>query len=75
MAVSLLWIADLITFYSNNLCMHLSGLIVILSRPTVIRPPKALIINLHELASHSPLGLNLTDETAFVWPAKVNFKV
>jgi len=28
---------------------------------------------LHELANHSPLGLNFTDEIAFVWPARVNF--
>ena len=28
-----------------------------------------------ELASHSPLGLNLTEETAFVWPARVNFRL
>ena len=31
--------------------------------------------NLQELASHSPFGLNLTAETAFVWPASVNFNV
>lgn len=30
---------------------------------------------LQELASHSPLGLNFTEETAFVWPANVNFSV
>jgi hypothetical protein len=30
---------------------------------------------LQELASHSPFGLNLTADTAFVWPANVNFKV
>lgn len=30
---------------------------------------------LQELASHSPLGLNLTEETAFVCPANVNFNV
>lgn len=28
-----------------------------------------------ELASHSPLGLNLTEETALVWPANVNFRL
>lgn len=28
-----------------------------------------------ELANHSPFGLNLTDETAFVCPANVNFNV
>lgn len=33
------------------------------------------MLELHELASHSPLGLNLTAETAFVCPARVNFKV
>ena len=32
-------------------------------------------INLPELASHSPFGLNLTDETALVCPARVNFNV
>lgn len=31
--------------------------------------------HLHELANHSPFGLNLTAETAFVWPANVNFSV
>ena len=31
--------------------------------------------NLHELASHSPLGLNFTEETALVWPANVNLSV
>lgn len=31
--------------------------------------------HLHELASHSPFGLNLTADTAFVWPASVNFNV
>lgn len=31
--------------------------------------------NSHELASHSPLGLNLTEETALVWPASVNFRL
>jgi hypothetical protein len=31
--------------------------------------------NLQELASHSPLGLNLTADTAFVCPASVNFSV
>lgn len=29
--------------------------------------------NLHELASHSPFGLNFTEDTAFVCPASVNF--
>lgn len=29
---------------------------------------------LQELASHSPLGLNLTDDTAFVCPANVNLR-
>jgi hypothetical protein len=33
------------------------------------------ISHLHELASHSPLGLNLTDDTALVCPASVNFNV
>lgn len=28
----------------------------------------------HELASHSPFGLNFTEDTAFVWPARVNFR-
>ena len=32
-------------------------------------------VYLQELASHSPFGLNLTDETAFVCPANVNFNV
>jgi len=31
--------------------------------------------NLQELANHSPLGLNLTDDTALVCPASVNFNV
>lgn len=31
--------------------------------------------NLQELASHSPFGLNLTADTAFMWPARVNFSV
>jgi len=31
--------------------------------------------NLQELANHSPLGLNLTDDTALVCPARVNFNV
>lgn len=31
--------------------------------------------NSHELASHSPLGLNLTEDTALVWPANVNFRL
>jgi len=30
---------------------------------------------LQELASHSPFGLNFTDDTAFVWPARVYFNV
>ena len=30
--------------------------------------------HLHELASHSPFGLNFTEDTAFVWPARVNFR-
>ena len=30
---------------------------------------------LPELASHSPFGLNLTEETAFVCPASVNLRV
>lgn len=28
----------------------------------------------HELASHSPFGLNFTEDTAFVWPARVNLR-
>ena len=32
------------------------------------------MLALHELASHSPFGLNLTADTALVCPAKVNFK-
>jgi hypothetical protein len=31
--------------------------------------------HLQELASHSPFGLNLTDDTALVCPASVNFNV
>ena len=27
--------------------------------------------NLHDVANHSPLGLNFTEEIAFVCPAKV----
>lgn len=34
-----------------------------------------ITLHLHELASHSPFGLNLTAETAFVCPANVNFNV
>lgn len=30
-------------------------------------------VDLQELASHSPFGLNLTEETALVCPANVNF--
>lgn len=30
---------------------------------------------LQELASHSPFGLNFTDDTAFVCPARVNLRV
>lgn len=33
------------------------------------------MFSIQELASHSPFGLNFTDETAFVCPANVNFKV
>lgn len=32
-------------------------------------------VDSHELASHSPLGLNLTEETALVCPASVNFRL
>ena len=32
-------------------------------------------VYLQELASHSPLGLNLTDDIAFECPASVNFKM
>ena len=32
-------------------------------------------LSAEELASHSPLGLNLTAETALVWPAKVNLRL
>jgi hypothetical protein len=32
-------------------------------------------VHLQELASHSPLGLNLTEDTALVCPASVNFNV
>lgn len=32
-------------------------------------------VDSHELASHSPLGLNLTEDTALVCPASVNFRL
>lgn len=32
-----------------------------------------MLIYLHELASHSPFGLNLTEEIALVCPANVYF--
>jgi hypothetical protein len=39
------------------------------------KAPQILIsLSADELASHSPFGLNLTAETAFVWPAKVNLR-
>jgi len=53
-----------------------SGLLI-LPPPTKLRQPlhqQRTEVYSQELASHSPLGLNFTEDTAFVWPARVNFR-
>lgn len=68
---------------SQQLTLSIIKIIIIISSSKLSRKWKLFlsmfsrekIVDSHELASHSPLGLNLMEDTAFVCPASVNFRL